>query len=61
MQVQRFSPVGAYIQPTAGATPGYGDEVSEGEGMVAPPYPLGSFKRALTARWTRIRPTGGVC
>eukprot|EP00624_Nannochloropsis_granulata_P000123 evm.model.NODE_1045_length_14960_cov_20.819118.1 len=26
-QVQRLSPIGAYIQPTAGISPGYGDEV----------------------------------
>ena len=26
-QVQKLSPIGAYIQPTAGITPGYGDEV----------------------------------
>lgn len=26
-QVQRLSPIGAYIRPTAGVSPGYGDEV----------------------------------
>ena len=26
-EVQKLSPIGAYIQPTAGITPGYGDEV----------------------------------
>jgi cystathionine beta-lyase family protein involved in aluminum resistance len=27
VQVQKLSPVGAYIQPTAGTTPGYADQV----------------------------------